>query len=306
MKANQILTSINSMAKQVMYEAGKKSPEILMIIGGVSIIGGVILAATATLKVDQALEETKETILKIHETVDNELVEYDEKDSKKDLMVVYLRAGLNMAKLYAPALLFTSAGIICMLSANNILRKRNAALAASYTALVTSFSKYRQRVSDKYGVQAEHDIRFNVVTDKISETIIDAKGKEKTVDTEVKVATLDGFSDFAVAFNKYTSTDWKQNSEYRDMFLNSQEAYVNDLLRINHRLFLNDVYQALGMPITKAGQLCGWIYDKDHPIGDNRIVFTRIEDYYVKMPDGSLEKSVIIDFNCDGAIIDYI
>lgn len=306
MKANQILTSINSMAKQVMYEAGKKSPEILMIIGGVSIIGGVILAATATLKVDQALEETKETILKIHETVDNELVEYDEKDSKKDLMVVYLRAGLNMAKLYAPALLFTSAGIICMLSANNILRKRNAALAASYTALVTSFSKYRQRVSDKYGVQAEHDIRFNVVTDKISETIIDAKGKEKTVDTEVKVATLDGFGDFAVAFNKYTSTDWKQNSEYRDMFLNSQEAYVNDLLRINHRLFLNDVYQALGMQITKAGQLCGWIYDKDNPVGDNKVEFKRIEDYYIKMPDGSLEKSVIIDFNCDGAIIDYI
>ena len=61
----------------------------------------------------------------------------------------------------------------------------------------------------------------------------------------------------------------------------------------------------LGIPRTKAGQVVGWIFDKDNPIGDNYVDFgllnTQNEDFV-----NGYKRSVLLDFNVDGMILDRI
>ena len=85
------------------------------------------------------------------------------------------------------------------------------------------------------------------------------------------------------------------------MYLRQQETYANDLLKSRGFIFLNDVYDMLGIPRTRAGQVVGWTYDKENPRGDNYIdfgIFKRKE--FVN----GYERSVLLDFNVDGIILD--
>ena len=54
---------------------------------------------------------------------------------------------------------------------------------------------------------------------------------------------------------------------------NIQQAYANKKLQAQGYLFLNDVLEMLGIQKTKAGQIVGWIYNEEAPIGDNYVDF---------------------------------
>ena len=43
------------------------------------------------------------------------------------------------------------------------------------------------------------------------------------------------------------------------------QNYANDRLRLKGFLFLNEVYQMIGFEESKAGQIVGWVYDKNNP-----------------------------------------
>lgn len=79
-------------------------------------------------------------------------------------------------------------------------------------------------------------------------------------------------------------------------FLKHEERYANDLLKLRGTIFLNDVYEMLGFERTKAGQVVGWHYSKDNPIGDNEVIFGVQGSY----------NSIAIDFNVDGIVINYL
>ena len=119
-------------------------------------------------------------------------------------------------------------------------------------------------------------------------------------------------SGYARFFEKYTVDEdgnsilnphWEPNNEYNIMFIKAQENYANDLLRAKKRLFLNDVYEMLGLPRTKAGQVVGWVYDKDNPVGDNYVDFGLYADNlsYSDFANG-LDPAILLDFNVDGNI----
>lgn len=99
---------------------------------------------------------------------------------------------------------------------------------------------------------------------------------------------------------------WTVDPTYNMSYLKSQERYANDVLRIRGYLLLNDVYDLLGMPRTKAGCVVGWIYDEKNPIGDNYVDFglsnTDINSHFINR-EGNV---AYLDFNVDGVIIDYI
>ena len=92
------------------------------------------------------------------------------------------------------------------------------------------------------------------------------------------------------------------------MFLRRQQDAANDRLKSDGYLFLNDVYEMLGFPKTKAGQMVGWIYDEKNPNGDN---FVDFGIYDISKPANSkfvngYERSIILDFNVDGVILDLM
>lgn len=98
---------------------------------------------------------------------------------------------------------------------------------------------------------------------------------------------------------------WTEDPERNKYFLLMQQSYANELLKTRKYLFLNDVYDMLGIPRTKAGQVVGWIYDENNPIGDNFVNFGLYAEHNAKFING-YEKSVLLDFNVDGEIISRI
>ena len=90
------------------------------------------------------------------------------------------------------------------------------------------------------------------------------------------------------------SPAWSHNAERNYVFLIRQEEYANACVKNKGHLFLNEVYDMLGLPRTKIGQLVGWSYDATHPT-EGRIV-----DF--GLPKDGHEKSIVLTFNVQGEL----
>lgn len=287
------------------FKVVKHSPEILIGAGVVGVIGSTILACRATLKIDEVLDKTKETIGLIHQNRDDEtVVDYTEEDAKKDLTIVYTTTALDLAKLYLPSLMLGTMSITCILASQNVLRKRNVALTAALTTTTESFKKYRTSVVERYGERVDYELKHGVKAEKINTTIVDENGKEKTKKETVDVAReIDQYSEYSRFFDD-GCTGWSKDPEYNLMFLKSNQQYANDKLVAQGYLFLNDVYDMLGIPRSKAGQIVGWVYDPENPVGDNYVDFGIFDVHKQNSRDfvNGYERTILLDFNVDGNV----
>lgn len=303
-------TAIMNKMSNVFYKASfklqKHSPEILVVAGVVGTVASAVMACKATTKLNSILEESKETIDKIHEVAADESMadKYTPEDAKKDLTITYVQTGIKLVKLYAPAIALGALSIGCILSSNNILRKRNVALAAAYATVDKSFKEYRGRVIEKFGEAIDRELKYNIKEQKVEETVTDPEtGKEKKVKKTIQVSDIDGYSEYARFFDDGCK-GWEKDAEMNLMFLRAQQQYANDLLRARGRLFLNEVYRMLGIPETKAGQVVGWVYDPENPMGDNYVDFGIYDINKPRNRDfvNGYERTVLLDFNVDGNI----
>lgn len=287
----------------------KHSPEILMGVGVVGIVTGTVMACRATMKLNDILEEAQETRDKIKEVESNPDYEdkYTAEDAKKDLTINYVQTGVKVAKLYAPAVAVSVAGVGCVLASHDIMKKRNVALSAAYLTVDKSFKEYKQRVVDRFGEEVEKEIRYGIKAEEIVETVTDEEGNETTVTETVKTMNPTLYSDYARFFDE-ASPCWQNDPEYNLMFLRAQQQYANDLLRAKGRLFLNDVYEMLGIEKTKAGQIVGWVYDRENPNGDNFVDFGiyDMSKERVRAFVNGYETNILLDFNVDGNIWDLM
>ena len=135
MKNNEIISKMSRTVSKIGFQLKKHSPEILVVAGVAGTVVSAVMACKATTKISEILDESKDTIDSIHAVSENEEMaeRYSEEDGKKDLMIVYAQTGLKLAKLYAPAVILGGLSIASILASNNILRKRNIAIAAAYT-----------------------------------------------------------------------------------------------------------------------------------------------------------------------------
>ena len=287
----------------------KHSPEILAGVGVVGTVASAVMACKATLKLDDILNECKETRDKIKEVAENPRYEkeYSPEDAKKDLTVNYAQTAMKVAKLYAPAVILGSASLGCLLASNDILRKRNAALSAAYMTVDKSFKEYRNRVAERFGDEVEKEIRYNIKAQAIESIIANEDGSETVVVEEGKVMDPNLYSDYAKFFDEF-NPNWQNDPEYNLMFLKSQQQYANDLLRARGRLFLNEVYDMLGIERTKAGQVVGWTYNMKNPTGDNFVDFGiyDMSKERVRAFVNGYEPSILLDFNVDGNVWDLM
>ena len=308
MNMSNIVNSATKTFHRVGFQIKKHSPEILLITGITGVVTSAVMACKATTKVDAIVEETKKSIDMIHEGMEAGNicdVEYTEEDGKKDLAIVYIQTGVKFAKLYGPSVLLGLTSIGCILASNNIIHKRNVALSAAYTAIDTSFKGYRSRVIERFGESMDRELRYNIKTQEVKETVVDEEtGKKKTVKSTVSVVDPNTYSDYARFFDEYCA-GWTKDAEYNLMFLRQQQNYANELLKSRGHLFLNEVYDMLGIDRTKAGNIVGWIYDEKHPFGDNFVDFGIYVLDNEKARDfvNGRERSILLDFNVDGDIL---
>ncbi len=259
------------------FKVKKHSPEILAAVGVVGTVTSAVMACKATTKVSDILEETKQQVDSVHMVLADEAIpeeKYSEEDSKKDLAIIYAQSGAKFVKLYAPAVALGAISIGCLLGSNHILRKRNVALAAAYTAVDKGFKEYRGRVVERFGQDIDRELKYGIKAKKITETVVDEEtGKEKKVKKTVDVVdeSIAGYSDYARFFDEL-NPNYEKDAEFNLMFLRAQQQYANDLLISRGHLFLNEVYDMIGVPRTKAPN-----YEKD---AEFNLMFLRAQQQY--------------------------
>ena len=274
----------------------KTSPHLLFGAGVVGVVGSTVLACRATLKMSDVLEEAQGNL---HTAKELDHPDYSEKDRKRDISLIYFQSGVQVFKLYLPAIVVGGVSIAALTQSHRILSSRNAALTAAYTALDKGFSQYRARVVDKYGEEEDRNLRYGTREEQITDP---ETGKKQTV---TRVATDCEPSVYARFFDPY-STSWSKEPEYNLIFLRCQQNYANDLLRARGHVFLNEVYDMLGIARSKAGAVVGWVLSKNGET-DNFINFgifdgdDRARDFV-----NGREGAILLDFNVDGVIYDKI
>lgn len=307
MKNIKLPAGINRAVNKVAFKMKKHSPEILVIAGVGGTIVTTVMACKATTKIDEVLAENKEQIAKTKNYVEETGFsdKYTEKDYQKDLTVMYTQRGLKLFKLYAPAIAVGTISITAILAGHNVLKKRNVALAAAYEVVNKNFKDYRGRVIDRFGNELDRELRYNIRKEEVEKTVIDEKtGKERTVKEITEIADIDPSSEYAKFFDE-SCPGWTKDPEYNLMFLRNQQQYANDLLESRGYLFLNEVYEMLGIQRTRQGQVIGWIYDKNVIDKVNFGIYNIANPANRRFVNG-YERSILLDFNVDGDILNAI
>lgn len=247
----------------------KASPEIFLVGGIASIVGGTILACRATMKAEEVLavhENEISTIAQAEEMYsEGEGPKYSEEDAKRDYTIAYFRNVGRFVKLYAPSVMLISGGIAMICASHGVMKKRNAALTAAYNAVSTMFSQYRTRVIEENENGEILDRHYMTGRDYILVDDPNNPGKklveEKPSDKEVEGVSPDK-NVYTKCFDE-SSRLWKKDPHYNLTTLRCVQAELNFKLQREGHLFLNDVYEALDIPLTPAGQIVGWMRPKN-------------------------------------------
>lgn len=322
MNKAEIMNKVNRGINRAGLQIKKHSPEILVGAGIVGFITTAVLAYKASPKVNEVLESAKNTVDDIHRVVENpeqfvteehpEL--YTVEESKKDLAIVYAQTGIELIKACGPAIATGTLSTLAILSGYNILRKRYVATAAAYMVLDQNFKDYRGRVIERFGKELDRELRFNIKAKEIDEIVVNEDGSETVVKTTVQEVDPKTVGDYARFFDEWCTGFEKGNPEFNLMTLKNVEDYLNDKLRSNGHLFLNEAYDALGFPRTPIGAVVGWLYT-DHPdfeVGKRDgyvsfgVNFRNASDPTVRDFINGREPAILLEFNVDGPIFELI
>lgn len=317
MTKSQLMNNVTRTFHKVGFQLKKHSPEILIVAGVVGTVTSAVLACKATTKVSAVLDKAKEDVEGIHDTLEKPEMakryeeeygtKYTIEEGKKDLTVVYAQTGLKFVKLYGPSVILGALSLTAIISSNQILRKRNVALAAAYATVDKGFKEYRGRVVERFGKELDRELRYNLKSKEIEETIVDEDGNEKTVKSTITVMEEGSYSTLARCFDD-SCAGWKDDHESNRWFLIQQQRYLNEKLKAKGYITLNEVYEALGFDITREGAYIGWVYDPDNLVGCNHIDFGMF-DVWKESPRDFINghsKYIMLDFNVDGDVFELM
>lgn len=295
-------TFINNM----LFKIKKHSPEILMGTGIVGTVVSTVLACKATPKATKIIEEHNSNLAAIKtckETVD---IEYDKKTEQKDTLITYVNTSKSLIKLYAPSILLFGASVASILGGHKIISERYASMSAAYVALDSSYKGYRKKVAEKLGEAVEKELRYDVKQNKKDVEIVDEKtGEIKKKKENVKeIGDNPSFTSPYARFFDESSPYWRKDPEANLMFLRGVQDDMNEKLKKKGHLYLNDVYQALGLQESRYKCKAGWIYDKNSD-GDDYVDFgiydqegNELNNEAKRRFVNGLEWSILLDFNC--------
>lgn len=214
--------NLQSMTRQALRSLKKHSPGILTGIGIVGLLATSIMAVDATPKAMELIREKKE-----------------------ELGVEKLTAAETVKatwKCYIPAAVTAATSVACIVGANSVNAKRQAALATACTLSETAMREYKDKVVETIGEKKEREVMDAIAKDKIEKNPV---SKSEVILTN-KGDTL--------CFDPWSSRYFKSDAE-------KLRKAVNDL---NYQLInegcvtLNDFYYDIGLDETRPGETLGW------------------------------------------------
>jgi hypothetical protein len=292
----------------------KHSPELLLAGGIFGVVTGTILACRATLKAPAILDEARGMMDALDDIVEAEEGVHTVREVKKAKLWITAQSGIELSRLYAVPVIILGVSIGMLVGSNRILNQRNLALVGAYKAVDEAFKRYRGRVRDELGDEVDFYFRHQKKREGGMQ-VLDAKKKPIKFEEEDLIelpgelgdqdARMGMPSQYAIFFDG-DSPQWRTDMFHNEFFLKAQQTFTNQSLQARGHVFLNEVYDALGIERTKEGAVVGWV--KDH--GDNFVDFEIYNPY--NAPHGAIEpgpsdnKSMLLDFNVDGVIFDII
>lgn len=271
----------------------KNMPHIAFGLGVVGVVGSTVLACRATLKLSDTLTEIEQDLADARDIPNDPNIE--DEDRRRDISVAYVKSGVKLAKLYAPSVGLGVVSIGMLTGAHIDLSRRNAALVTAYASSIKFFEEYRDRVIDEIGETRESEIYRAYSTPEDEDG--DGPLLRPLTDPN-KISPYARFFDEA-------SREWQKDAELNRLFVMCQQNFANEKLRAQGHLFLNEVFDLLGLDRTPAGSVVGWVIGGKNHQGDNYVDFNIYDPCNASFLDGS-ERSVLLDFNVDGVIYDKI
>ena len=299
-----LITKLPNVLSQPLGRTGlklaKSSPKLLFAAGIVGVVATAVTASRATLKVEAILDEAQTDLKKIESVVVGGKSGYSADDRRADLVIVYAQMGGKLAKLYALPVGIGILSIFCLTKSHTILTSRNAGLTAAYAALDKGFREYRERVVDNLGPDVDRLMRHESErVDTTKEGDIQESWQRRAIPKPPG-----DYSIYARFFDELCPS-YNSVPEYNHIFLKCQQDYANDLLRARGHIFLNEVYDMIGIPRSKEGSVVGWVLGN---AGDNYVDFGIYDSVNQKAIDfvNGREGAILLDFNVDGLIYDKI
>lgn len=288
--------------------AKKNSPHIFFAGGLVGSVASTFLACRATLKLEPVLDGIRgeiRAVKAIKETADErntalahsatvmDVIQYGEKEYAQDLTRVYFRGAKELVKLYGPSVALQAASVGSLTGSHIQMNRRNSALTATAAAISKAYDDYRERVREELGEKKELDIHRALTKEEVT-----VDGKKSTV----QVVDPNKWSAYARIFDE-SSPNFQKDSELNRIFIQTQQNYANHVLQARGHVFLNEIYDALGLERSRAGAVVGWVLNGEN--SDNYIDFGMFDAYSARFVN-NLERSIVLDFNVDGVIYDKI
>lgn len=203
----------------------KHSPEILIGLGVAGLLGTTILAVRETPKVLKLLDKKKEEL---------DVEKLSVKDTVKTVW-----------KNYIPCAVLAVTSVGCIVGASNISARRNAALAAAYAIGNKAFSDYKEEVINLLGEEKEKEIKERVADKHLKENPVASK--------EIFVTDVNEHLCYDEITGRYFKSSQNKIKEAQNV--------INDRLRDEMWVSLNDLYYELGLPNVRVGDDLGWNVD---------------------------------------------
>lgn len=231
--------------KSLVARAGKSlkqaSPTILSVLGAVGVVATVIMAVRATPKALERIEDAKET-----------------KNLKNGEDLTRMETIAACWQCYIPATATGIATIGCILGANILNRRQQAALTSAYALLNRTYQDYRKSVKNVFGEEGHKRVLDDMAVERVSEnhTIYTQGAFEST--------TLD----FCVPEEEHLFYDIYSDRQFASTIgkVLQAEYHLNRMFALNGSVSLNDLYNYLGLEPVKDGDDIGWWVDDNDEI----------------------------------------
>jgi hypothetical protein len=309
-----------SMTNKVTSKVGKQvltvqkhSPVLLFGVGIIGVTTTAVLACRATLKMTEVLDKGEKKI----EEAGNESFVIDNSTSKEEIREIVEKSKFNaklivaidIAKLYAPAVIVGVLSVGALTGSHVILKRRNAGLAAAYAIVDKSFKEYRGRVVADQGAEKDLEYRFGVNEREIVEEGPNGPETRTIKGLDQNEIKKNAHLTYSRVFDEYNN-NWSDIPVQNPAFVQQIQNWANDLLRVKGWVTLNDVYDMLGFEKTVAGQMVGWVYEPKLDADGNRLNDSYIQFgvwkngvYNAKEWINGNEQAILLDFNVDGDIL---
>lgn len=221
------MTTLSNIARQTGKILVDNSPAILTGLGAAGVVSTAVLASKASF-------EASEVISQYWENSESSDVDFREK----------LKATW---KLFIPAAAVGTVSIVCIISANSISSRRNAALISLYTLTEGAFQEYKEKVVEQIGNTREQKVRDEVAQDRVNAS--SGAASEIVIIGNGDVLCYDAFT--GRYFQSNVEAIRKAQNDINLKCIN--EMYASQ----------NDFYQKIGLPSVENGELVGWNTDNE-------------------------------------------